>query len=156
FRQAMEHTEQPLPGRLYSCVGAQPFAVSREHSCFVQERGGRVWWRGGSADPSLEFAFTEETDRLTAEGCRILLTVDADAFAADVPGVSAPNPAGFRGDEIAFAAYSAGALPEVASMELVEINPLQDVDGRSARWAAMAVWHFLMGLAHRARWCQTA
>jgi len=37
-------------------------------------------------------------------------------------------------------------------MELVEINPLLDLDGRSSRWAAMAIWHFLVGLAHRARW----
>jgi hypothetical protein len=32
---------------------------------------------------------------------------------------------------------------------LVEINPRFDPDGHSARWAALVVWHFLIGLSAR-------
>jgi formiminoglutamase len=89
---------------------------------------------------------------LAEDGCKVLLSIDADAFAArDVPGVSAPNPLGFAGDEGANAAFAAGAAAEVSSFELVEINPLFDLDGRSAHWAAATIWHFLIGLSQRAK-----
>jgi arginase family enzyme len=34
-------------------------------------------------------------------------------------------------------------------MDLVEINPSLDRDGQSARWAALVIWSFLIGLALR-------
>jgi arginase family enzyme len=43
----------------------------------------------------------------------------------------------------------AGECAAVTSFDLVEINPSLDVDGRSARWAAVAIWHFLTGLSRR-------
>jgi len=43
----------------------------------------------------------------------------------------------------------AGSLPYVASLDLVEINPRLDRDDQSARWAALAIWSFLAGLAVR-------
>jgi len=53
-----------------------------------------VYW----AEASLHATFEQEMQRLAADGCRVFLTVDADAFTvADVPGVSAPNPAGYPG-----------------------------------------------------------
>ena len=45
----------------------------------------------------------------------------------------------------------AGQSPGVASFDLVEINPRLDRDGQSARWAALVVWNFLVGLARRRR-----
>jgi formiminoglutamase len=91
-----------------------------------------------------------ERDRLAAAGCRIYLTIDADAVrASDVPGVSAPNPLGLPGERVAACAQVAGASPDVASFDLVEINPALDHDRRSARWAAVVVWNFLVGLALR-------
>jgi formiminoglutamase len=146
FRQAMEHRLKPLAAAGYACLGAQPFAVSREHVRYVTERGGRVHWQGAA----LDLVLSEEKQRSDAAGTRLFVTVDADAFAAaDVPGVSAPNPNGYPGREIELFARAAGEAVEVSSLELVEINPQFDVDGRSARWAAIAIWHFLVGLASR-------
>src|SRR5436305_1094143 len=81
-------------------VGAQPFAVAKEHLRYLQQRGGRVYWA------SHEFRAThfllEETDFMKRDHCHVMLTIDADAFtAADVPGVSAPNPFGLPGSEVA-------------------------------------------------------
>jgi arginase family enzyme len=56
---------------------------------------------------------------------------------------------GLSGEEVAEWARLAGADAGVSSFELVEINPALDVDGRSARWAAVVVWQFLAGLARR-------
>jgi formiminoglutamase len=80
----------------------------------------------------------------------VYVTLDADAVrAADVPGVSAPNPVGLEGAEVAAWARLAGQSPAVASFDVVEINPRHDRDGQSARWAALVVWNFLVGLARR-------
>lgn len=94
--------------------------------------------------------FAAERDRLAGAGSDIYLSIDADAVSvAMVPGVSAPNPAGLSGGEVAACARLAGRSPRVASLDLVEINPRLDRDGQSSRWAAWVMWNFLVGLAQR-------
>jgi arginase family enzyme len=66
-----------------------------------------------------------------------------------MPGVSAPNAAGLSGDEVLSCARLAGQSAQVTSFDLVEINPALDRDGLSARWGALALWNFLIGLALR-------
>lgn len=149
FRQALEHPTHPLPGERYVCLGAQPHATSRQHWQYGQERGCVVRWCQEVRSTLLEH-FGRERDRLVAAGCRIHLSIDADVVrSADVPGVSAPNPVGLAGAEVVGAARLAGASPAVAGLDLVEINPQQDRDGQSARWGAVVVWNFLVGLASR-------
>jgi formiminoglutamase len=149
FRQALDHPTHPLPGHRYLCLGAQPASISREHLHFVRERGGRVHWAPEVAH-SLERVFRRECERLRTDSCSLYVTLDADVVrAADVPGVSAPNPLGLGAAEVVACARLAGATPAVASFDVVEINPTLDRDGQSARWAALAVWHFLAGLARR-------
>src|SRR5439155_4685081 len=88
----------------------------------------------------------QELDRLAATGCQVYVTIDADVVrAADVPGVSAPNPLGLSGDAVAACARLAGRSPAVASLDLVEVCPPFDRDDQSSRWAALAVWNFLVG-----------
>jgi arginase family enzyme len=98
----------------------------------------------------LHLVFAQQSERWEAKGCPVHVSLDADVVrAADVPGVSAPAPLGLCGVEVAAWARRAGQNPSVSSFELVEINPAFDVDGRSARWAAVVVWRFLAGLASR-------
>jgi formiminoglutamase len=147
FRQALEHATHPLAH--YVCLGAQPHAVAREHARFVQERGGRIRWRAEVAG-NLTHDFDEACEQMANYGCQVYVTLDADAVcAADVPGVSAPNPTGLTGQEVIACARRAGACGHVSSLDLVEINPYLDRDGQSARWAALAIWHFLVGRAER-------
>jgi formiminoglutamase len=151
FRQALEHPTLPLPGEHYVCLGARPGSVSRQHALYVREKGGVVRWIDEVRD-RLDQVFREECDRLAGLGCRVYVTLDADAVtAADVPGVSAPNAAGLSGVAVAHCARLAGAAPAVASLDLVEINPRVDRDQQSVRWAALVVWQFLIGLATRPR-----
>jgi formiminoglutamase len=148
FRQAMEHPSQPLPGDRYTCLGAQPHAVSRQHFDYVQQRGGTVKWAGDVRD-RLCSEFQEQRERLGRGGCPLYVTLDSDVVqSANVPGVSAPNPLGLSGREVIACARLAGKLG-VASFDVVEINPPLDRDGQSTRWAALAVWNFLTGLASR-------
>ena len=149
FRQALEHADHLLPGEHYVCLGAQPHAVSRQHLDWARERGCVVRWRAECAG-TLRKLFAAELKRLTKVKCQVYVTIDADAVdAAWVPGVSAPNTLGLSAEEVAECTRAAGESPVVASLDVVEINPRFDLDGRSARWAALVVWHFLAGLARR-------
>jgi formiminoglutamase len=149
FRQLMEHPTAPLAGHAYVCLGAQPQSVARLHWLYAQERGVVVRWaRDSQLTASTEFART--CDQLALRWGRVYLTLDADVVTAgELPGVSAPNVAGVSGKEVLICVRIAGSHPGVASCDLVEINPRFDPDGRSARWAALAVWNFLVGLARR-------
>jgi formiminoglutamase len=151
FRQALEHLTHPLRGDRYVCLGAQPFAVSREHQSYVESRGGVIRWASRpNVRGLLGSLFLRQAERLAAGGCPVYVTLDSDVVGqADVPGVSAPNPLGLSGRAVAACAAVAGEHPAVSSFDLVEINPSLDRDGQSARWAALAVWHFLAGLVRR-------
>ena len=141
FRQALEHDS----GRClrYRVAGLQPHSTARAHLDFVNGRGGEGIWRRNVTEVrirSLALSLAEPT----------LATFDLDAVdAAAAPGVSAPNVGGLPTDLWLYAAYEMGRSPRVASMDVVELNPAFDVDGRTARLAALTVWHFLKGLAER-------
>lgn len=149
FRQAMEHPTCPLPGAHYLCLGAQPHSVSHEHFRYIQERGGQVRWRPTvTADQTHDLARTCESH--FSDQVSIYLTVDADVVQmADVPGVSAPNPSGIPGILVADWLQQAGGHARITSVDLVEICPAHDRDDHSSRWAALALWRFLIGLAAR-------
>jgi formiminoglutamase len=149
FRQAMEHSPFRLLGANYVCIGAQPHSVSREHLRYARRHGCCVYW-GAVIWSKILKCFEREIQRLHEVPCNVYVSVDADAVRMmDVPGVSAPNPVGVIGEDILFCARFAGRSPAVSSFDLVEINPRFDRDGQSARWAALVVWHFLIGLAQR-------
>ena len=99
---------------------------------------------------SLVKHFVRQRNRLSGRGCHVYVSIDADvAWSGMVPGVSAPSPMGISGDKIIACARVAGKSPQVSSVDLVEINPLYDQDGQSARWGALLVWNFLIGLGSR-------
>lgn len=149
FRQAIEHKTHPLPGNQYTCLGAQPFSVSRSHSHYAREQGCIVRWAEEVAG-KLNQQFSEQCNRLAGLGCSVYLTIDADAvIEADVPGVSAPNPSGLSGTEVMRCARIAGKSAAVSSFDLVEVNPRVDRDDQSSRWAAHVIWSFLAGLDSR-------
>ena len=147
FRQMLEHPTHPLAG--YACVGAQPGCVARSHQEFVERRGGTICWNGGCGQLLFEHVMSQVL-RFSRAGQSVYASMDADAFrAADVPGVSAPNPLGIPGEEARACARHLGQSPAVSSFDLVEINPRFDRDGQSARWAALVIWNFLIGFAQR-------
>jgi formiminoglutamase len=77
--------------------------------------------------------------------------LDVDVVnAAEAPGVSAPNPLGLSGAELCEVAALAGAEPRTRILEVSEVNTAYDVDGRTARLAAAAIWHYLAAVAAEA------
>jgi formiminoglutamase len=149
FRQAIEHRPFRLLGGAYVCIGAQPNCVSREHWRYARKSGCAVHW-GSSLWGGTAKCFDEELQRLEKTGEHIYVSIDADAVRMmEVPGVSAPNSVGLIGGEVLLCARIAGTRKAVSSLDLVEINPRFDRDGQSSRWAALVIWHFLIGLAKR-------
>src|SRR5262249_42292067 len=149
FRQAMEFAAAPLRGDRYACLGVQPHNVSRDHLAYVLQRGPTVRRCAQAPDP-LGQHLNHERQRRPRAGDRVYVSLDADVVhCADVPGVSAPTPLGLSGAELIACARLAGEAPNVTSFDVVEINPAFDRDGQSARWAALVVWYFLVGLAQR-------
>lgn len=150
FRQAIEHPSKALVPGAYVCLGAQPGSVSRAHLEYVEQQGGKVGWDWKVGQTLLPRFFWPELHRLAGLGAKVYVSLDADVVsAAEVPGVSAPNPLGLSGTEVAQCIRHAGLSPEVASFDLVEINPAFDRDEQSCRWAARVVWQFLIGVALR-------
>jgi formiminoglutamase len=149
FRQAFEHVTHPLAAGRYTCFGAQPHHVSRRHTEYVRDRRGSIYWCE-QIRPEPMGVFKGAIGKLASDGCQVYVSLDADVIrAADVPGVSAPNPDGLAGSDVFRLVRMAGQLPQVASFDVVEVNPALDRDHQSARWAALAVWQFLIGLASR-------
>jgi formiminoglutamase len=151
FRQAMQHKPHPLKPGCYAVIGAQRQAVAREHCEFVHNHDGRIHWLEEYSEPAaVGEVFSTELKLLGQQANGVLVTIDADAFSqADVPGVSAPSPVGLDGRVGPELARRAGTDSRVRSLEIVEVNPEYDRDNQTARWGALCVRQFLVGLASR-------
>jgi formiminoglutamase len=141
FRQALEHPSGL--GQRYRVVGLQPHAVAAAHVAWLVDRGGAVLFR-------------HQVDRAAVDAvygdCRVdtLVSFDLDAVdGAAAPGVSAPATGGLPVDLWLAAAELAGECARVRSIDLAEVNPRYDVDGRTARLGALTIWRFLRGLTRR-------
>jgi len=141
FRQALEHDSGRC--RDYRVAGLQPQSVSVAHVDYLRERDCRFWFREETSDDLVEHLYPAQGGDRYATFC--LDAVDA-AFA---PGVSAPAADGLAPGFWLGAAEKAGANANVRSFDVVELNPAHDVDGRTARLAALTVWRFLRGLSRR-------
>ncbi|NJN18140.1 MAG: arginase [Oscillochloris sp.] len=128
-------------------LGSQPFANSPTYTTYLQEQGVRMIGlrqiRARGLERTLDIAFEDRR-------WRHLLGLDIDVVrAADAPGVSAPNPLGMSGEEFCLIAEIAGGEPRTRLIEISEVNPQYDIDGRTARLAATAIWHALAAYAAR-------
>lgn len=96
--------------------------------------------RHGKAAEALRHNLT----RLAARCQGIVISLDLDAAAACfAPGVSAPQAEGFSSSDLIEMAEVAGSFAEVCSLGIFELNPLHDIDGRTALLAATVAYHFM-------------
>ena len=98
--------------------------------------------RGLDAHAALELAASEGP---------AFVSIDLDALDQSIaPGVSAPNPLGLSLRDAARLAEAAGARRDVVHFDLMEFNPSYDIDGHTARAAALLFLHFIAGFQQRA------
>ena len=149
FRQALEHPSGLV--RRYDVAGLQPYAVAASHLAFVRQHGSAHL--AADTDAALLARLIEGS----AGDPPALLTLDLDgADAGQAPGVSAPTAAGLDASLYLETAFYAGKAVSVGSMDVCELAPVYDEGGRTAKLAALCVWHFLRGLAARPGFLQIA
>ncbi|MFN0011247.1 MAG: formimidoylglutamase [Phycisphaerales bacterium] len=127
--------------RSLTCIGMEPLVNSAEHALWFAAHGGR-------AVSVREARATDPTTLIPDEPC--FVSIDMDGLdAAHAPGVSAVNPCGLDPQTVAGIALAAGRSSHVACFDICELNPVFDVDGRTARLAAYLFLSFLTGFAER-------
>ncbi len=144
YRQLLD--EHILAPNRFCEIGAQPFANSSSYTQYLSQRGVPIIWADQIRIGDLTSIVRAIVD--LHPDAPIFWGFDMDVVcAADAPGVSAPNPLGISGVELCRLADLAGSLPQTRVVELTEVNPAYDVDGRTSRLAAVAVWHVLVAFA---------
>jgi len=99
----------------------------------------------------IAFGVGGTTDHPTGSALTGFVSIDLDAIdASSAPGVSALNPMGLPVSTCVEAARLAGAHPAVRHLDIMELNPAFDIDGRTARIAALLALTFIAGIAERA------
>jgi formiminoglutamase len=145
FRRLIEGRH--LEARRFVELGIGRFANDARDLDWLRAQGGTtvnaevIFERGLDHAAALELA--------SAEGPSFV-SVDLDALDQSIaPGVSAPNPLGLSLREAAPLCEAAGARRDVQHFDLMEFNPTHDVDGHTARCAALLFLHFVSGLCQR-------
>ena len=151
FRQMLEDSELHVPAGAFAEFGTQRFAVAQSHVRYVEDRGMHVVWYHDIRQAGFIPTFEATLTRVSDNGRRpVYVSFDMDSVrSSDAPGVSATAPVGFSADEICRAAWLCGASPFVGMIDIAEVNPAYDADGRTAKLAALVLMHFFGGVAHR-------
>jgi formimidoylglutamase len=131
FRRLIEHCDV----KRLDVIGLNPMVNNREHTRWFHSHGGRI------------DAIEHHGDW---PGNDIFVSLDLDVLDASVaPGVSAQNPMGLSTSEVAEWVLAAGANQRVRCFDIMELCPIKDNDGRTARIAAHMLMTFLKGFASR-------
>ena len=148
YRQLIE--EKLIPPHHFHEVGYQPFANSPTYLDYLLEKGVHTHSLAGVHDIGLDQLLRRILSESTPNA--IFWGLDMDVVrSADAPGVSAPNPTGLTGEEFCLIGSIAGGDKRTRLFEISEMNPTYDVDGRTAKLAAVTIWHFLQAHTHHIR-----
>lgn len=141
FRQALTHASGLCDS--YTVAGLAPHSTARAHLDSLHQHEAQFLWKDDITATLIGRLYTESVGSL-------MVTFDMDAVEqASAPGVSAPAADGLTPALWLKAAYEAGRCPHTTSVDLVEVNPIYDIDHRTARLAALTIWQVLRGLAER-------
>lgn len=120
----------------------QPFAVAESHLRYLREKGAAAYSLSQLRQNGLIQTFQDIVAQHADTA--IFWGIDMDVVQiSEAPGVSAPNPLGMTGDELCAIFTLAGQNPRTRILEITEVNPAYDIDQRTCRLAAVAIWHFL-------------
>jgi formiminoglutamase len=138
FRQLVEQCGVPA----LHLHGFRPFVNSAAHLDWFRAHGGSTYPDGAPvALPS---------GKPPSRVVDLFASFDLDVIdAAQAPGVSALNPAGWTAREAEGWVRACGADRRVRCFDLMELNPRHDSGGRTARLAAHLCLTFLAGFATR-------
>jgi formiminoglutamase len=140
YRQLLD--EGRLSPSSFYQVGTQLFSTAQAHLRYVREAGAHLIPLEQLRAADLPTLPMFEAARRAGAA---FWGFDVDVVtAADAPGVSAPNPSGLSAhDFLRLCALAAGQGASPLLLEFSEVNPTYDLDGRTCRLVAAAIWHIL-------------
>lgn len=129
------------PEKFYE-LGSENYTNSPVYKKYLEDKGAHVIpleeWRKAGISAVLKEAVERHKSDAHFWG------FDMDAVRnSDAPGVSAGLPTGLSADEIIAAAAFAGAATYFGILEITEHNPDFDIDGRTAKLAAIMIYRYL-------------
>ncbi|MBI4238543.1 MAG: formimidoylglutamase [Deltaproteobacteria bacterium] len=124
--------------------GYQPHAVSQTHLQWAKLHGVRLWSYPEICADDPARCFASLLTDLAARHGHAAVSLDLDAIVSPAaPGVSAPAPFGFAAEAILACLQLAAQQPQWCYLDVMELSPPHDEQGRTARLAAVLVWHVL-------------
>lgn len=144
WRQLMN--ENCLRPEMLYCMGYQPYAVSPQEESALRTAGVNLC----SAPALRELGVLPTFKRVLRKKSMDVLAwaLDLDVVnAAEAPGVSQPNPTGLSALDLCEISALAGSEARTRLLAVTGVNPVFDVDQRTSRLAATAIWHYLAALA---------
>lgn len=147
FRQMLDMPSSCLAPGGFVEFGIQSTGASAYHIASVRQAGMHVMMLDDIRRDGIHAAWQRAMSHAAASG-RTYVSVDMDAFAsAYAPGVSAPAADGFAPHEVRACLTHAAASGSLTALDIVEVNPRYDVDGRTAKLAAQLIADVIQGLA---------
>lgn len=140
-----------LPGTSIAQIGIQPFANSPRHAAVAKEAGIHVVARDEVARRGIDDVVADALELIASRVDHIHIDIDVDvldrAFAPATPG---SRPGGLSPLELRRALTACGRHPKVASADIVEVSPPDDVADVTSMTAAQLFLAFVSGIAARA------
>jgi formimidoylglutamase len=134
FRLLVE--EGIVAGADFVEFGIQPLAAAKEHAEWVTDQGGHLHYLYAVQSEGVVRNFGLATAGLPS----YYLSFDIDSVrASDAPGCSAPSPVGLTAEEALAICATAATSGRLRGFDVVETNPLFDVDGHTSRLAALMI-----------------
>lgn len=147
YRRLLE--EKHLAPELFHEIATQPLANSPRYLEYVRAKNIAVRTLAEIQERGVDEVLRGPLSATQVKA--IFWGFDLDSVrAADAPGVSAPSPIGLTSEQICRIGSIAGRDARTRLLEITEVNPTVDVDGRTSKLAALIVLHALVELAERA------
>lgn len=146
YYQIVEDLGGKVPAQNIAQLGLRRFANSKAYREWATKKGIRQFSmkeiRRTGFSVILEQALEAATDGVDA----LYVSLDMDVVdQAWAPGVSSPSPDGLTPREVFDGVLAAANRPIAKGFEVVEVAPNLDPTGNTARVAAQAVLHYLVG-----------
>lgn len=139
FRLLFE--EKKLRTGHLACFGYQTERNSQTHSHYLKKKRTQLVHREEATLPN----FRKTLRRLAKSSAALGISFDIDCVdAAWAPGVSALNVNGFSQQEVLGFMHEVAKNKKVKYLDVMEVNPACDPDGRTARLAALLIYHFIL------------
>lgn len=150
FRQILDLPHSPLSPMNFVDIGAQSFANAKDHYEELVDRGSTVFTLHEVQHERIEKILDLAYEISTSTTERLYVSFDLDVVrSSDSPGVSASYPTGLTSEDILKAAHFAGLHQKTKCIDIAEVNPKYDTDGRTSKLAALIIMHFMAGVANR-------